>query len=229
MSLERLRSISRQLFVGSQRSRRVGQFRNLLMATGVSLLGLMTVSCTGSSLGLLQPTPEDLCKCLSIEPDIADYRHAAKHVPIPSIAAQEITVDIIRSWHQDEVPLAPDALRTGRELEVFHVATAFVQEASVNGADCDVHMEISQTPDKNAPRVIVETPVDSEYCSARQNIQAQLKQHGFRLDSQHGGELPQALPAEVLGMAFEDFDHNRGSAQVETIWELHPATLTLLP
>ena len=26
-------------------------------------------------------------------------------------------------------------------------------------------------------------------------------QHGFRLDVEHGGELPQALPAEVLGMA----------------------------
>ena len=23
-------------------------------------------------------------------------------------------------------------------------------------------------------------------------------------------------------MAFEDFDHNRGSAKVQTIWELHP-------
>jgi hypothetical protein len=85
--------------------------------------------------------------------------------------------------------------------------------ASVNGVDCDVTMEISSTPDKNAARVVVETPVDSEYCSARQNIQAQLKQHNFRLDSQHGGELPQALPAEILDMAFEDFEHNRGSAQ----------------
>jgi len=25
----------------------------------------------------------------------------------------------------------------------------------------------------------------------------------------HGGELPQALPAQILGMAFEDFEHNR--------------------
>jgi hypothetical protein len=30
--------------------------------------------------------------------------------------------------------------------------------------DCDVHFEISQTADKNPPRVIVETPVDSEFC-----------------------------------------------------------------
>jgi len=90
-----------------------------------------------------------------------------------------------------------------------------------------VHFEISQTADKAAARVIVETPVDSEYCSARQTAQSQLAKHGFKLDSQHGGELPQALPVQVLGMAFEDFDHNRGSAQVGTIWELHPAIVTI--
>ena len=43
----------------------------------------------------------------------------------------------------------------------------------------------------------------------------------------HGGELPQALPAQILGMAFEDFEHNRGSAQVATVWDLHPAIVTL--
>ena len=190
------------------------------------VLWFATGSCNGSDYGVLQPTPEDLCKCLPIEPDIADFRHTAKHVVIPTIAAQEIGVDTILSWTQDAF-VAPDAPRTGRELQVFHVANAFVQEASVNAADCDVHFEISQTADKNAPRVIVETPVDSEYCSARQMAQAQLAKHGFRLDSQHGGELPQALPAQVLGMAFEDFDHSRGSAQVATIWELHPAIVTI--
>jgi len=128
-----------------------------------------------------------------IEPDIADFRHLAKHVPIPNVTAQEIGVDTILSWPQDAI-VAPDAPRTGRELEVFHLATAFLQKASVNAADCDVHFEISHTADKNAPRVIVETPVDSEFCSARQNAQSQLAKHGFKLDSQHGGELPQALP-----------------------------------
>ena len=90
-------------------------------------------------------------------------------------------------------------------------------------------MEISHSADKNASRVIVETPVDGEYCSARQNIQAQLKQHGFRLDSQHGGELPQAFPVDVVGMPFEDFEHNRGTGKVGTLWELHPAIVNLHP
>ena len=190
------------------------------------LLWFAAGSCTGSDYGVLQPTPEDLCKCLPVEPDIADFRHIAKHTAIPNIAAQEIGVDTILSWTQDAF-VAPDAPRTGRELQVFHLATAFLQQASVNSADCDVHFEISQTTDKNAPRVIVETPVDSEYCSARQTAQSQLAKHGFKLDSQHGGELPQALPVQVQGMAFEDFDHNRGSAQVGTIWELHAAIVTI--
>jgi len=174
----------------------------------------------------VQPNPEDLCKGLPIEPDILDFRHIAKHVPIPVIAAQEIGVDTILSWTQDAF-VAPDAPRTERELQVFHVATAFLQEASVNGADCGVHFEISRIADKNASRVIVETIVDSEFCSARRAAQSQLAKHGFKLDPQHGGELPQALPISVLGMAFEDFDHHRGSAHVATIWELHPAVVTI--
>src|SRR3977135_793941 len=130
------------------------------------LVALTAVSCNGQDFGFVQPTPEDLCKCLPIEPDIADYRHLAKHVAIPNIAIQEVTVEIILSWSQDPVR-PPDAPRTGRELEVFHVANAFLQTASVNAVDCDVVMEISHTADKHASRVIVETPVDGEYCSSR--------------------------------------------------------------
>jgi hypothetical protein len=200
--------------------------RQLLLMVSMTLLAWLGVACNGSSYGVLQPNPEDLCKCLPVEPDILDFRHLAKHVPISSVAAQEIGVDTILSWTQDAF-VAPDAPRTGRELQVFHVASAFLQEASVNAADCDVHFEISQTADKNTSRVIVETPVDSEFCTARQNAQSQLAKHHFVLDSQHGGELPQALPLEILGMAFEDFDHNRGSPQVQTIWELHPAIVTI--
>jgi hypothetical protein len=204
----------------------VQPLKQILLIAIITLFALLCVACNGGSYGIVQPNPEDLCKCLPIEPDILDFRHIAKHVPIPNIAAQEIGVDTILSWTQDAF-VAPDAPRTGRELQVFHVANAFLQETSVNGADCDVHFEISMTADKNAPRVIVETPVDSEFCSARQNAQSQLAKHGFKLDSQHGGELSQALPVQVLGMAFEDFDHNRGSASVKTVWELHPAIVTI--
>jgi len=156
--------------------------KKTLVVGCLTLLELLSVGCNGTAYGILQPNPEDLCKCLPIEPDIADFRHLAKHVPIPNIAAQEIGVDSILSWTQDAF-VDPGAPRTGRELQVFHLATAFLQEASVNAADCDVHFDLSQTSDKNAARVIVETPVDSEFCSARQNAQSQLAKHGFKLDS----------------------------------------------
>jgi hypothetical protein len=197
--------------------------KRFLLFSIFSVLLVSMFSC-GSTLGFVEPA--DLCKCLPLGPAIADYRHAAKHVPIPSIPAIEIGVDTILAWKQDAA-LPIDTPRSGRELQVYHVAQAFLQNASVNSEDCDIHLEISRTADKNAPRVVVETPVDTEYCSARQGIQASLKAHGFALDTQHGGELPQALPMDVLGMPFEDFEHNRGSPQIATVWELHPAIVTL--
>jgi hypothetical protein len=200
------------------------RLQRMYLAGMTMLITVVIMSCNGQDFGVLQPTPEDLCKCIPLEPDVADYRHAAKHVPIPDTTAQEVSVDDILAWPEDLI-IPPDAPRTGRELDVFHIANAFLQNASVNAVDCDISMEISQTAEKNSPRMTVETPVDSEYCSARQNLQAQLKQHGFQLDSQHGGELPQALPIDVTGMAFEDFEHNRGN--VATLWEIHPAIVTL--
>ena len=74
---------------------------------------------------------------------------------------------------------------------------------------------------------MVETPVDSEYCPARRNLQSQLQQHGFDLNQVEGGEVPKPFPVVVQGLAFEDFEHNRGTAQLATSWELHPAIITL--
>jgi hypothetical protein len=48
------------------------------------------------------------------------------------------------------------------------------------------------------------------------------------LDIQHGGDLAQPLPVSVLGLPFEDFEHGRGSPQVSTVWEIHPAIVILL-
>jgi hypothetical protein len=89
-----------------------------------------------------------------------------------------------------------------------------------------MHFEISDTSDITAPRAIVETPSDREYCGARQNIQQQLAAHGFTIGSADGTLLT-PLPVSVIGLAFQDFEHNRGSKYVATVWELHPAIVTL--
>jgi hypothetical protein len=192
---------------------------------GLAVFSCVTLSCSNLNTNALNM---GICNCIPLGPDVTDYRHVAKHVALPNQTPEEITVDTILSWPQDLL-IPPDAPRSGRELQLFHLGSAFLQNASINSGDCDIHFEISATADKNSPRVVVETPIDSEYCPSRQNIQSQLAQLGFTLDAQHGGELPQAVRAEVLGLAFEDFEHNRGSAQVATVWELHPATLNVLP
>ena len=196
----------------------------ILLLLGVSVVLISLQSCSFKAVAPLEP--KDICNCLAVTPDASDYRHAEKHVPIPTTTPIEIDIPTILSWPQD-LASRPDAPRTGRELEVFHVAQAFLQNASVNSGDCDIHLEISAVADKNAPRVIVETPVDANFCPARKSIQSQLQQHGFTLDATNGGEIPTAIPADVVGLAFEDFEHNRGSAQVATVWELHPAQVTL--
>ena len=61
-------------------------------------LGILFFSCQGSDYGVLQPNSENLCNCLPIEPDIADYRHLAKHVAILNMTPVEISVDTILGW-----------------------------------------------------------------------------------------------------------------------------------
>ena len=219
-----------------KRQRKTSAFKSAPLMAGLVFLAGLALSCGSLNIGVVQPL--DLCQCTPLEPDIADYRHAQKHVPIAPtgpMGPSPLTIDTMYAW---KVPPSPpiDPARTGVELIVFHITAAFMQEVSINGEDCDIHLEISQTASKTDRRVIVETPVDSEFCSARKNIQTQLAQHGVKLDPTHGGEiLPQGLLADVVGMGFLDFDHTavglppRGSAQVGTLWELHPATVNLLP
>ncbi len=206
------------------RSLSIRQTLMILALVTASVVSASFVSCSFNSVAPFEP--KDICNCLAVAPDVSDYRHVAKHVPIPASTPSEVDIPTILSWQQD-LALPPDAPRSGRELQVFHVSQAYLQNASVNSGDCDVHLEISATPDKNAPRVVVETPVDATFCPLRRNIQTQLQQHGFKLDAVNGGEIPAAIPADVVGLAFEDFEHDRGSPQIATVWELHPAQVTL--
>jgi hypothetical protein len=204
----------------------------LLAGLILFVVPLLVGSCNAINTVTGEVQPADLCKCNPLNLRI-EYRHDEKHVPIPPLTPVEISIDTIYTWPQTD-PGVLDPPRTGVELQVFHLMTAYLQAVHVNSEDCDVVFEVSQTADKTARRMIVETPVDSEFCSARKNIQTQLLQHGFTLDVEHGGELTQALPVNAMGLAFLDFDHNeigltRGSAQVQTLWELHPAIVTLLP
>lgn len=170
----------------------------------------------------------DICHCNPTATVAQDFRHAEKHVPLPNVTPVAITVAQILAW-----ALGPDPTnttpRSGQELTLYQISTAYLQNARLITFDCDLHFELSDVPDKTAPRVIVETPIDKEYCLSRRNIQSQLARHGFRLRPVKASEaeLPQALQVSVIGLAFRDFEHNRGSVEVGTPWELHPAEVTV--
>lgn len=193
--------------------------QNLGRISWIALLSIFALSCGGG-----------ICDCHPTAPASKDFRHDDKHVPLPAITPVETSVAQILAW-----PLGPDPTnttpRSGRELTLFHIATAFLQNARIVSFDCDVHAELSEVPSKNAPRVIVETPIDSEYCANRESLASALAKHHFRLRSEQASqaELPQPLPVSVVGLAFRDFEHNRGSQEIGTPWELHPAIVTVLP
>lgn len=169
-------------------------------------------------------TTNEACTCTPTDPPSGDYRHAAKHVDLIPGPPQEITVNDVLSW--PHTPAAPfDAPRAGRELQLFHISTAYLQNVYVVKDDCDMHMELSAVADPTAQRFVVETPIDASYCPARSALQAKLKAAGL---SMTWGTV-NSIPVEVTGMAFDDYDHLRASKYVTTTWELHPAVVTILP
>jgi hypothetical protein len=198
----------------------------------LTLLALgVLIACGGGNgnVGINSSSSHDaianICDCTPSETPAEDYRHAEKHVPLPGNTGQQITVATILGWPQGADP-ANDAPRSGRENQEFLIPLAYLQYVWAFTGDCDLHLEISNSPDKSAPRVIVETPIDGEYCTARQTIQQQLAENGVTL-STTGQELETPLPVQVLGLAFQDRRHQRGTQFVATVWELHPAIVSV--
>ena len=175
---------------------------------------------TAAPVSLTDPA----CTCTPTDPVSGDYRHAAKHVDLIVAVPLEISVTDVLAWpHTAALPF--DAPRTGRELQLFHIAKAYLQSVYPVKDDCDLHMELSATADPTAQRIVVETPIDASYCPARISLQTALKAKGL---SMTWGTV-NSVHVEVTGMAFDDFDHIRSSQYVATTWELHPAVVTVLP
>jgi hypothetical protein len=165
----------------------------------------------------------DVCNCKPRDEKPTDYRFAMKHIPLPDMQPQTISVQDMLDWDQSSNP-RNDAPRKGRELQLVTIPRAYVQFAWAYRGDCDIHIEISATPDKDAPRAIVETPVDPEYCEARKTLQSALRDHGVEL-SVLQQEVATAFPVSVRGLPYQDAKHKRGSVHVATVWEIHPAVI----
>src|ERR1051325_791913 len=76
--------------------------------------------------------------CTPSEPASNDYRHDAKHVDLIGGTPQEVTVTDVLSWPFSDTP-APTAPRSGRELQLFHIAKAYLQSVYLVAGDCDLH------------------------------------------------------------------------------------------
>jgi hypothetical protein len=167
------------------------------------------------------------CKPTHITPD--DWRIEFKNGSLPHSEPQETTIAAILAWPAGAEPSRREP-RSGKELTVFHVAKAYLQSAFLRKGDCDLHMEVSAEPGKDAPRVIIETPGTAEYCPSRLSMYSDLKKSGFTM-TDLSQELKQPLVVEITGVAFRDQTHTvwyaRGSAKVATLWELHPAVVKL--
>ena len=172
-----------------------------------------------------------LCNCRPTHITKDDWRIEYKNGSLPRLDPEEVTVAAIVAWPEGPEPEAR-APRSGAELKMWRIRRAYMQTAFLREGDCDLHIEISEQPDKNAARMIVETPGTSVYCAARTAMFADLQRHGIALTDLNQ-ELSPPLPVEIEGVAFRDQAHTvwfaRGSDRVKTLWEIHPAMVKMLP
>jgi len=210
--------------------------RPLLLSLGLAIVAaLFFVACNdparpGNRSG--KPTnPAALCVCKPTHITKDDWRIEFKNEPLPKADAIDITAAAILQWPEGPEPGARNG-RSGRELVLYRIPKAYLQTVFFRTSDCDLHLEISDAPNKSAPRMIVETPGTSEYCSPRATLFPDLERKGITITDVNQ-EIPQPFPVEVLGVAFRDQAHpvwfTRGSDRVATLWELHPATVKILP
>ncbi len=172
-----------------------------------------------------------LCDCKPTHITKDDWRIEHKNGPLPHLEPEDTTVVAILSWPEGSEP-GPRSPRTGRELKKYRIHRAYMQTVFLRKGDCDLHIEISEQPDKAAPRMIVETPGSPDYCEARTTMYADLRHRGITITDLNQ-ELSPAIPVEVEGVAFRDQAHTvwfaRGSDRVKTLWEIHPAIVNVLP
>lgn len=114
---------------------------------------------------------------------------------------------------------------------------AFLRQAKVEGNDCEIHLEFSDTARTNARRIIVEIPPDADFSSDYQTILRLVHSRFPRRRVLGPGVAFGLIPAvhmKITGFGFFDGFHARlvgphkpngghGSANVKTFWELHPA------
>jgi hypothetical protein len=161
------------------------------------------------------------------------FRAALKNRPAPATLPATIatlTVSDVLAW-----PVLPTAARRAdvpvdpREASLFRL-TGYVRLIKQSPDDCDIHVQVADSPSGDAPEVIVEASPNQP--AARASL-ARIVGHAItgtpvRFDG------PDAPRITVTGFAFVDLEHanaldrwtarghGHGTAAVATLWELHP-------
>jgi hypothetical protein len=176
----------------------------------IIIVGLLLINTTAYAA----PRQKNVTCSPTVEKE-KQHRSEMKHRKIPTEQTKPtfVTVTDMLNW---DIPKNPRGeMSDPRESQVFTVE-GYVIHAKLAEDDCDVHMEIASTNDESAPRVIVEIPNDRGFEEA-QKLAINSKGKKVSLtgypfwDSAHWSKADQRK------------GHNHGSAQVGTLWELHPA------
>jgi len=124
-----------------------------------------------------------------------------------------------------------------RELQVVTLKGE-LWRVNVEANDCDFHLEIAGIGGgQGDDRIIVEIPQGPNFIAARNALLQALKVNGVTLKPQT--PLAQAIHVQVLGFSFYDAwhfsstnpqrGHGHGSAQVASLWEIHPVFAIIFP
>jgi hypothetical protein len=102
--------------------------------------------------------------------------------------------------------------------------------------DCDLHLEISAVGGSQSDdRIIVEIPQGPQFVAARNALLQALAAKNVKLSHT---PLTKSIPVQVLGFLFFDAwhftannprGHSHGSAEVATLWEVHPVYGIVFP
>lgn len=171
-----------------------------------------------------------------------DYLGKAAHkrqqiknrLPVNSVEPTHLLIsDILKMQisksEKDEIKADPNKAII-KENEIVSI-TGYAWVIKLSAEDCDIHIELSETNDRAASRVIAEVPNTKEYCNLHAKILSDLvtkyhlhKKKEYHFDKTDNGGEP--IKINLTGYLFWDSGHptnkNHGSDKVGSVWEVHP-------
>jgi hypothetical protein len=156
--------------------------------------------------------------------------HQRWHVktrPTPhSVSTQATTVAEMIAEDIPTVTGLPNSEIPNSDEQTVYALTGYVMLAKHAPDDCDIHLEIADTADTTAPRVIVEIPARLPHVQSQLIALLSLKKGTKTFTDATAPQL------HFQGYGFFDLSHrvktgakqghNHGSAHVATLFELHP-------